>query len=320
MKQTYDERRRNFIGEYYLKVSRDDLEVMDGQLYSINEESGEAKMLQAVLQEVGTISYTPEQQEAYKKKKEAEQKRLLSRKANEPLGKYFFFTRQELFSNLSPETLTRFIYLATRLEYDGNRFMKSDRSQMTCCDLPEFLGVSPSTAYRFLKEVKDFVKEDEKRLFLIRKDIFKKGTMKSTKNQTYTKFYTNNLRRLYKSVGVGGHKYLGYIFKMIPYMNVEYNVLCHDSMEEDIEEIKLLSITEFCDLIGYDITHLCKLKKAFGNLVFNNGGTEERFCSITYNGIKNNNARICVNPNILYSGSDFRKVTNLVDFAVSKPL
>ena len=99
---------------------------------------------------------------------------------------------------------------------------------MKRCDLPEFLEVSPSTVRRFLEEVKDFIKEDDDGLSLTKKDIFKKGKMKNTKNQTYTKFYTNNLRRLYKSVSPRDHQFLGYIFKMIPYMNVEYNVLCHN--------------------------------------------------------------------------------------------
>ena len=78
-----------------MKVSRDDLEVMDGQLYSINEESGEAKMLQAVLQEVGTISYTPEQQEADKKK-------TIEPKSQRATGQVFFLYKTRAFLKSVP--------------------------------------------------------------------------------------------------------------------------------------------------------------------------------------------------------------------------
>ena len=58
---------------------------------------------------VGTISYTPAQQEIYKDKKEAEQRKAIMRHANTPLGNFLFADASHRYADISPQTMARLI-------------------------------------------------------------------------------------------------------------------------------------------------------------------------------------------------------------------
>ena len=81
---------------------------------AIDKETGEA--LKSLLIEVpeGTFYVTPQQQRENAQKKERTNKKRLERKVtDETLGKYYFCGMYEKFKDLSPETLTKLIFLCT---------------------------------------------------------------------------------------------------------------------------------------------------------------------------------------------------------------
>lgn len=287
-----------------------------GKVMAIRRATGEITAAVLCCLPVGTISYTPESQELYKERKEQEQKKNLRRETNKPLGSFYFIPTSEQFTNIAPETVTRLIYLNSFVGYNDNKLMLTERTPMKRKDLAEILNVSKSTISRFWKEVSPvYITESDSGLIFSNNIIFKRGSIKDAKEYLqYQKIYINGVRKLYEATERNNHRQLGYLFKLLPFINLEYNMLCYNPLETDIEKIELVSIADFCKMIGYDIAHLNKLMSIYRSIQFDVGGRYERFCAITYDGINKNNAKIFVNPHILYCGSDYNKVEILGAF------
>ena len=71
-----------------------------------------------------------------------------------------------------------------------------------------------------------------------------------------------------------------------------------------MDKVELMSIAEFCNEIGFRISNIGRLKQVYNTVRFDVEGRQERFCTMIYNGIDENSAKICINPNILYAGTN----------------
>lgn len=286
-----------------------------GKTMAVRRSTGEISEAVNITVPYGSIIYTPESQEQYKERKEQERRNELRRLTGKPLGSFYFVPVSERFANIAPETVTRLIYLNTFVGYD-NKLMLTKRTAMKRKDLTGVLNVSKSTVSRFWKEVSPtYITESDSGLIFSNNIIFKRGSIKTSKEYVqYQKFYINGIRTLYEATERSNHRQLGYLFKLLPFINLEYNMLCYNPLETAIEKIELISIADFCKMIGYDIAHLNKLMYIYRSIQFEVGGRYERFCAITYDGVNKNNAKIFVNPHILYCGSDYNKVEILGAF------
>lgn len=276
---------------------------------------------------VGTISYTPEQQEQYKERRKHDLERLeLERKnkkkyrRNSPLGNYFFTKTLNEFDELTNETVARLVYLITFMDYQ-NRLMINHAKQMNKKDIAKVLGVSSSTALRFWSEVSPkYIRESVCGLIVTDDTTFLKG--KITNNTSLMQCYIDGIRKLYEQSEKSKHKYLGYIFKMLPYVHTEYNILCRNPYEDDLSKIEALNIKDFCKIINYDVTRYHKLKRIYKDILFkisdNKGTHSERFCSFVDDGIHHSKAMMIINPRIFYVGDDFKAVKIMGEFM--KPL
>lgn len=216
----------------------------------------------------------------------------------------------DIFDGLSPETTTRLIYLITYMNYNGD-LMKNHKTKMKKSDLCSILGLSDATIFRFWKEVNDkYIYEDSGGyLKLSSTDIFQKGKLKQNDdNSFYQRFYIDAIQNLYKKTDTSKHKHLGYVFKMLPFINIEYNVLCNNPFETDEKEIHPIGFNEFCEYINYENNQRKRLIKTYSEIKFKADGKRELFCSFVSDGINNDNQKIFVNPHILYGGSDYKKV------------
>lgn len=282
----------------------------------MNKNTGEVLETDIVCAPKGSYYCTPEQQKAYRQRKQNEQESYFRRKNNEPLGAFFFIPVEECFNDISPETVTRLIYLNTFTKYNSNSLMLTQRTPMRYKDLASVMNVSKSTVTRFWNEAyPHYLTMQGDNLIFTNKDIFKKGFLKRKKEYTdYQKFYIDGIRKLYNSTSKSNHKHLGYLFKLLPYINLEYNLVCHNPKEKILDNVELMSMKEFCNQIKYDVTHLDRLLYIYRNIYFEVNGHKERFCTMIYDGIEKQNAKIFINPHILYCGSNYEQVKILGAF------
>lgn len=275
-----------------------------GEMIAISRSTGETIPAVTVLQPAGTWNNTPAQQERYKQR--------LYRKQNP-----FIFVREQDFDDISPESLARLIFLNTFANYNDNKLMVSERAPMLKKDLPKILNVSPATASRFWREVSPgYLQEDAEGLILTDRAIFYKGDLRNADhNSLYRRLYIKGVRTLYCSISDTKYvKHLGYIFRLLPFINLEYNILCYNPAETNIEDVQPIALSEFCRMIGYNYQNIDKLLRIYRRIRFEVPGKPnktERFISFVSDGISRGKSCIIVNPRILYNGNDYRKVEAL---------
>lgn len=275
-----------------------------GKTVAVERATGECSAAVWVQLPIGTISYTPEQQRIYQERKKKEQDEYLKSKRNGKKQSFTFVSVSEAFDGVSAANITRLIFLSTYLSYHDNEIRVTERRKLTRNELSCVLGVSDSTADRFWKEVNPkYIIEDESGALKLNQDVFVRGKMKGLM-AFYIKVFAKGMRDLYNSVPKSKHKALGYIFAMLPNVNVEHNILCHNTDETDINCIEPMSMQEFCKEIGYDYQNVNRLHKMFKSLTFDVGsGKRELFCSIIKNEYTGKELMI-VNPKVFYSGNN----------------
>lgn len=122
--------------------------------------------------------------------------------------------------------------------------------------------------------------------------------------------FIKSLRELYRQTPVKRHRYFGYLFLLLPFINWEYNVLCWNADEKDIDKINPMSLSDFCVAIGYDDSgrrNSKKLVNAYNKLTFTFRGKEMDVCTYLSD-VATGKMYFVVNPYVLYRGHDRRKV------------
>lgn len=219
--------------------------------------------------------------------------------------KYYFVKSDSKFDGISPAMVTRLIYLSTYAGYGNNVLMITAKTKMKRTDLPDVLGLSQRHTANFWNEVSpQYVSEDEDGYLVLNGDVFKRGRLKRKQSIPYQQFYIGGVRKLYEATNGKYHKQLGYLFSMLPFISVEYNLICHNPYEKDMDKVNPMSIAEFCDEIGYNKSNIGRLKRIYNTVRFDVEGRQERFCTMIYNGLDENSAKICINPNVLYAGTN----------------
>lgn len=288
-----------------------------GKKYATDIDSGEMTEATTVTVPVGTVFFTPKEQEEHQKRKEREYKSLLRRTGSKEMGSFVFLKSAEKFKDIRSETVIRLIYLSTYIKYGSNILMLTERTSLKKRDLAEVLGISTAQFYRFWKEVSPtFLTEDEDGNIYINKAIVSRGKMKAAQMNPYMKrVFIQNMRKVYHAAAsLSDLRRLGYIFELLPYISAEYNILCWNPLEADMEAIEPITLAEFCDLVGFDKENMDELLEIYSDLRFEAEGKLERFCSIAYDGIDKENAKIFVNPRVLYSGNAYNQVEILKTF------
>jgi hypothetical protein len=280
-----------------------------------DENTGEVIEATTVIIPIGSKIQTPEQQKTAREWHKKQTKQLICRKMQDELGYFYFVMREHEFGKLSAESSARLVYLCTFLDYD-NKFMITNHRIMKKSDLKEILFVSARTALNFWKEVENtYIVDLGKDGLRLNNPNIIRGCITSSE-KIYKKFYIDGIRRVYRACPISKHKYLGYIFKLLPYVNTEYNVICKNPDEEIWKEIMPLTATEICRLIGYDETHVNRLTQLYKKLTFENQGEAEYFLSLIYNQSGLHSLRAFINPHVLYSGSNYERVKVVGELAV----
>lgn len=266
----------------------------EGNLIFLNADTGEID--EGVIYHVRTGSKV-----FVKAPEQAAQEQNKNKKIRRYRGENFYFMNKDLDFGIIPSDLTKLVYLHSFGRYIDNMLMKSERQPMTVDDLPKILNTSAETVRKFLKNVvPKYLTIDDDKVIHSNDNYFIKGRLK---NNTWIKVYQSGIKSLYKSNAKTAQKQIGYIFMLLPYLNIEYNVLCHNPAETDFNNIQPMTITEFCHNIGYDTTQYKRLINAYGKIILNINGKKEKFCSFLIENTDLSKAKIIVNPEVLYSGN-----------------
>ena len=279
---------------------------------AFDNKTGEVFDTISIVAPIGTLLYTPEQQEKYKRKKQLDAEN--ARKAHTRIvqGRFVFVKSDQTFNGLTAATAARLMYLCAFLSYNNN-LIKNGKT-ITRSDLTEILKLPASVVSGFINETKDsYLTILTDNTIQANNAIFQRGKL-TKENIPSQKLFIRGVKELYERTQPRQHKHLGFLFCLLPYINLEYNILCNNTTEKEISLIDPITLKDFCNLINYDISNLARLKKIYRDIRFNVDGREQRFVAFVNDGIDIASSRIVINPSILYAGTDPEKVRAFTSF------
>ena len=286
-----------------------------GQQTAVSQRTGEAVPAVTLTVPAGTTVRTPDEQRAGREALERKRGKYFSGKNENEGGKFYFIPSTENFEGLLPASAARMVYLCTFMNYD-ERLMLSERTPMKSGDLEEVLGLSHAQTWRFLCEVteKGYLWEDGEGNLRPDQIRFRRGRL--TKNGGWYRIYCKGVQSLYRAADSGQHKQIGALFSLIPFVNVEHNVLCHNPGEKNFDKIQFMNLRQFCKAIHYNVNGLKRKLRELREITFDVDGHKERFYSVVGDGLDLEGSQLYVNPNILYSGEHPEKVQILGSFCI----
>lgn len=260
---------------------------------------------------------TKKQVEREKKAMEAKEKyRIVGSQFKEDYKEYgtfvwFLYNADKVLElGISNEDLTKLIFISTYLDYKNNRLMSDENSCMTKKEMQKLLKVSEVTFWRFFKSVTDtkILYENNGIIYLNRK-LFSRGAMENIKDidKNRTRLYTKGIRCLYEKARIYEHSLLSYLYQAIPFVNIQYNMLCFNPLETDIKHINPMLFEEYCKKIGYGSDNVRRLKAKIKPLRLEG--------QPVFNFVDNTDGLFCyINPNVYYAGNNFKEVRILGEF------
>lgn len=240
-------------------------------------------------------------------RREKELKNKYRRTQTDELGNFVLLRVKKIPVDLDPATLARLTLLSTYIDYK-NRLMINKHTIMKKSDLPRILNISERAARDFVSEVKNkYLIFRDGEMYLSKE--YYRGESDKYKRDAKQKLFIQTTQDLYYKLKPREHRYFGYVIRIIPFVNREFNILCHNPDEVVFDQIKPLSIGEICDLLKYENTHSDRLLDGLTKCIFRADDQDQSLCAIVQsvgNGITGYG--MFVNPRILYNGSDYNKV------------
>lgn len=291
------------------------LDTVNGTARVVEKKTGEIMYADAVIAPDGSRILTPEQQRIIAEKRAKAERERQRKEDNKELGKFYFVNSSVYYDDVSPEVVARLIFLGTYIgRYNSTQLWLNKVKSVAKEDLRELLGISDATFRRFWKVVEGkYMYQKDGGIYMAEQFFWKGDLRKNARNfLEFHRAHIQAIRNLYNCTATEKHRYLGYVFQMMPFINYEYNILCLNPDEIDRNKIEPLTLNDFCDLIGYSQRQRARLCKIYSSIMFDVAGRKEYFCGFFLTGsMTRETARIIINPRIIYRGSDWHNVACL---------
>ena len=234
---------------------------------------------------------------------ERKQKKERSSELKKIYGNFYnsyYNLSETYFPNLSEASLARLLYSLCFLDYKGYLTAPNSRTHLNEKRLKAIMRLSPSTFHNWFTEMIDnhiFILDDSG-LIKVNNKLFFRGRFKYEKDEYIMKNSIECTKYLYESVNAKQHVALGYLYKMIPYVNIKYNILCHNPFETDIDNIEPITLSQLCTILGVQKQNINKLIATLHSYQING------VCAVSYitDDFIKSKSKIFINPKIYYAG------------------
>lgn len=228
-----------------------------------------------------------------------------------------------LMEDLPSKYVAMLFFLATYHGYDG--YLTTGKKPIYKCGLPKLLDVSRTTAYRFWKaiEAAGIGREETDGRLRLDEQYFRRGAVSKQEIAAITeagrhmsRLYIDSVREIYRRASSKSKNGLGHLLQIMPFVNYEYNIVCHNPAERELELIRPMSLGEVCQAIGYDEENASRLLEELSKLKFKvlDKETVAVRC-VPMDDIHDRRAyKLFINPNVYYSGKGWDQVKVLGKF------
>ncbi len=277
----------------------------------VDEETGEI---------ISQSERTSAQKEAYDKRvqkgRSIEAQKIVEGKVRKEYGAFVWLlynSNEVLDLGIRPEDITKLIYLSTYMDYE-NRLINKDETPMAKDEMMTLLRASRNTFSKFFKSITDagILKEHQQGYYYLNDDIFAKGTIAGKEiKKSVMRLYVKGIRKVYDQSLMYEHHLLSYLFRAIPFVNISYNIICHNPEEKNYNLIEPMLFCEFCEKVEYKPENERKLKNKIIGLRIGHRPV--------FNFVENSDGMFCfINPHVYYSGNKHEEVMVLGEFRKHK--
>lgn len=163
-------------------------------------------------------------------------------------------------SDISAPTLNKLIYLSTFIGSDntlcsdgGWDQFNREEEPLELTEIKELLKISEPSWRAFWREC------EEKELILQDGDVYKlpinmfrfcNNAKINKKNTAMIKVFRKAVRYMYENTDEHSKRILSYLYRLIPFINLKYNVLCSNPFEQDKDKIVPLKASDICEKFG----------------------------------------------------------------------
>ena len=237
-------------------------------------------------------------------------KSLEHRKLNRCSDNFIFLT-YDICNKLNIENgdfnqpdIARIIYIMSYISND-NRLMFTERTPMTKDKLSELMGLNDRVFNTFFNKLtKNNILIEKDNYLFINKEFSFYGSIKGNK-YNIIRIYKKNIRQLYNCVSSSQHKQLAILYLLIPFVNIKYNIVCSNPLEEDENKVQPLTIEQLAEYFNYNLKYFTSLI----DFLFSLKDKDNNPVIKTINNTKNKKDNsIVINPRVIYAGNDYRDV------------
>lgn len=255
---------------------------------------------------VGYLEGITDSMNKQKKKKDylevQESKNKFHKELESLCGKFYFSFYDEVLDKTTPQNLVRFMYLCTYLRYKDNRLMKdslnNSKTPIYTNELGKYLRLERRETYNTINALVDaqLIRINEDNTISVNRKICKKDKVVNIKRVDIIRVFDNGIRHIYEKSNAREHKKIALLFKMLPYINLQWNIVCYNTDEQVLECIKPLEIKELAKCL--DQKNITNFKKYILGLTIGN----ESVCMLNMIGSEQKTF-ITINPKIYYAGT-----------------
>lgn len=283
--------------------------LQNGDYVVVNTQTGET-----ITEEVRVVSLAADEKRRETAKKEAEKKRRQELAQATGGNKRFIFHIYHVcvntFPEMQPANLTRLMFLATHITYN-NVLVDKKNKPLSKPQIQKLMKLNKTQFYDFWNEMEKFqiIKETNQGI-AINDELFFKGSItpelfgsNPLDAPVITRLYIKGVQELYKKATPASHKSLSYIFRILPFVNRRYNVVCFNPLEEDADLVQPMTLLDFADTIGYSRNNIKRLMRTLQESTFEVNGHETKavgFANI--NSFATEDSKIFINPRVYYGG------------------
>lgn len=230
---------------------------------------------------------------------------MLKRCIKERYGSFYFSYYNKLLNMLKPQYLTRALYLCSYMNYDNLLVEgKTHHKPIYESDLIRIWNISRAEMFNTKKELIDLgiLIVNENKTLSISENFCKKGELMKNIKDEKARIFNDAIREIYEKAKPSEHKKLALLYKMLPYINLKWNMVCSNIDEEIKDLVQPIDVKTLCKLLNQ--SNVTKLKKDLLSLTVN-GRPVVLMASVM------NKSIILINPSVYYKGTRLEDVDNI---------
>jgi len=274
---------------------------------------------------------TEKEQEARDKYKEKQEKILQKLDGENFIREYFGSYYHFIYGSLCDDSEegerimlnygSRLLRLACEMEYDTGRLVdlkSKPYKSLTEEQVIELLKISEKEWQRTRKYLVDngllrYEGRGKNKQFYLNTDICLKGELSSktinTKLLGVTRVFNHSYSYMYDNLSNTERKTLFYLARLLPHVNVEYNIICSNPFVEDENKIEPLTVEQMCKIMDIEPQHFSRVMNKLGKLKVN---CKCVLCKV----IADDSIYYIMNPALFYQGNNrdsLRLIEGLMD-------